>query len=314
MVNPIQIRMGGYGPATTTCSRGLKVMGDRLQSEFGADVDVKYIWNVMDFGYKGGDLLWMAEHGILTLVYQSTSYLADRVPELDLADLPFLFDSLDEARSAMDGRFGAYLTSRIEERIAYRVLGYFENGYRHISNRLHPIRTPADLQGMRIRLMPGQVHHRSFELMGAVPFSLDLKPGIEAIVSGKVDAQENPLANTVDYGVHKVHRYHTLTGHCYLSRGLYMNRAAFDSYPPELQRALRRAAQEAITAQRQLAVEEEGVARRAIEEQGGEIVALDRDARTQFARMVQPLHEEMRSRFGEEVFARLDARSSMQKS
>ena len=86
MTEPIQIRMGGYGPSTTTCSRGLKIMGDRLEADFGKAVDVKYIWNVMDLGYKGGDLLWMAEHGILTLSYQSTSYLADRVPELEFPD------------------------------------------------------------------------------------------------------------------------------------------------------------------------------------------------------------------------------------
>jgi len=124
MSEPIQIRMGGYGPPTTTCSRGLKIMGDRLAQEFGKSVDVKYIWNVMDLGYKGGDLLWMAEHGILTLSYQSTSYLADRVPELDMADLPFLFDGLNDARAAMDGKFGAWMTRKIEERIpGYRVLG-----------------------------------------------------------------------------------------------------------------------------------------------------------------------------------------------
>ena len=82
-------------------------MGDRLVRDFGAAVDVKYIWNVMDLGYQGGDLLWMAEHGILTLSYQSTSYLADRVPELEFADLPFLFDDLEHARAAMDGKLGA---------------------------------------------------------------------------------------------------------------------------------------------------------------------------------------------------------------
>ncbi|MGH8647901.1 MAG: TRAP transporter substrate-binding protein, partial [Burkholderiales bacterium] len=141
MSRPIQIRMGGYGPPSTTCSRGLKIMGERLEQEFGSAVEVKYIWNVMDFGYKGGDLLWMAEHGILTLAYQSTSYLADRVPELEFADLPFLFDGLRDARAAMDGKLGAWLSGRIEERIpGYRVLGYFENGYRHVSNRLRPVR------------------------------------------------------------------------------------------------------------------------------------------------------------------------------
>ena len=306
MSEPIQIRMGGYGPPTTTCSRGLKIMGDRLATEFGKAVDVKTIWNVMDLGYKGGDLLWMAEHGILTLSYQSTSYLADRVPELDFADLPFLFDGLKDARAAMDGKFGAWMTCKIEERIpGYRVLGYFENGYRHVSNNLRPVRALADLKGMRVRLMPGKTHARSFELQGAVPFSLDLKPGLEAVVNGTVDAQENPLANTVDYGAHQVHRYHTLTNHCYLSRGIYMNRAEFERWPEALQQGIQRAAREAIVAQRKLAVEEEAVALKAIEAAGGEVVELTPAARAEFVRAVKPLHDEARKRFGDEVFALL---------
>jgi len=309
MSDPIQIRMGGYGPPTTTCSRGLKFLGDRLVAQFGKAVDVKYIWNVMDLGYKGGDLLWMAEHGILTLSYQSTSYLADRVPELEFADLPFLFDGLRDARAAMDGKLGAWLSRKIEERIpGYRVLGYFENGYRHVSNRLRPVRTPADLKGMRIRLMPGKVHARSFELLGAIPFSLDLKPGLEAIVSGAVDAQENPLANTVDYGAHKVHRFHTLTGHCYLSRGIYMNRAEFERWPRDLQQGIQKAAHEAVAAQRDLAVEEEQTARKVIESAGGEVVELRPAERAASARAVKPLHDEARKRFGDEVFGLLRAK------
>jgi TRAP-type C4-dicarboxylate transport system substrate-binding protein len=304
MSEPVQIRMGGYGPASTTCSRGLKHMGERLSAEFGDAVDIKYVWNVMDLGYKGGDLLWMAEHGILTLAYQSTSYLADRVPELDLADLPFLFENLEQARAAMDGPLGQYLSRKIEERIpAYKVLGYFENGYRHISNSLRPIRTLADLRTMRVRLMPGKTHARSFELLGTTPFSLDLKPGLEAVVSGAVDAQENPLANTVDYGAHKVHRYHTLTGHCYLSRGIYLNRAQFQSWPVALQEGIQRAARDAIAQQRSLAVEEEQIARKAIENAGGEVIELSAVARAEFVRAIKPLHDEARERFGEEVFA-----------
>ena len=62
MSEAIQIRMGGYGPASTTCSRGMKIMGDALTRDFGKAVDVKYIWNVMDLGYKSGDLLWMADN------------------------------------------------------------------------------------------------------------------------------------------------------------------------------------------------------------------------------------------------------------
>lgn len=307
LTNAIQIRMGGYGPPTTTHSRGLKMIGDRLEAEFGKAVDIKYLWNVMDLGYRGDDVLWMAEHGVLTLAYQSTSYLTGRVPELEFADLPFLFDGLEQARATMDGKLGRYLSRKIEERIGYRMIGYFENGYRHVSNRLRPVRKPADMAGMRIRLLPSKIHCRTFELLGAVPVPCDLKEALEMIASSAVDAQENPFANTVTYGVQKLHRYHTVTSHCYLSRGLYVNRTAFDGWPGALQDAMRRAARDAIAAQRELAVQEEEIARKAIENAGCEVVDLTREERDAFVRAVKPLHDEARKRFGEEMFALLRA-------
>jgi TRAP-type C4-dicarboxylate transport system substrate-binding protein len=91
MTNPIQIRMGGYGPSTTGFSRALNLIGDRLTAEFGDRVDVKYVYNIMDLGYRSDDILWLVESGLLTLGYQSSSYLTDRVPELGFVDLPFLF-------------------------------------------------------------------------------------------------------------------------------------------------------------------------------------------------------------------------------
>jgi TRAP-type C4-dicarboxylate transport system substrate-binding protein len=294
--------MGGYGPPTTTHSRALKMIGDRLVAAFGKDVDVKYVWNVMDLGYLGDDVVWMAEHGILTIAYQSTSYLTSRVPELEFADLPFLFSGVAQARAAMDGGLGSYLSRRIEARTGFRMLGYLENGYRHLSNRLRPVRTPADLAGMRIRLLPSQMQCRTFELLGATPVPCDLKEAIEAIVAGTVDAQENPFANTVAYGVHKVHRHHTVTGHCYLSRGLYCNRAAFESWPEALQREIQQAARDAIAAQRELAVAEEDVARKTIEDAGCEVADLTADEHALFVRAVRPLHDEARRRFGEELF------------
>ena len=296
----VQICMGGYGPVTTTHSRALKMIGDSLIAQFDKGVDIKYVWNVMDFGYKSEDVLWLTERGILTVAYQSTSYLTARVPELEFIDLPFLFASLEQARAAMDGALGAYMTRAIEERIpGYHILGYFENGYRHVSNRIRPVHTPADMKGLKIRSLPSQMHARAYELMGAVPLVMDLRPAIEGLTSGEIDAQENPLANTVDYGVHKLHRYHTLTGHIYLSRGIYCNRAAYESWPPALQEAMMKAVREAVLAQRELAVAEEQIARKAIVEAGGEIVELTPAERALFVNAVQPLHDEARTRFGE---------------
>src|SRR5215208_5900712 len=174
MTNPIQIRMGGYGPPTTCFSKALQFIGDKLTVAFGSDVDVKYVWNIMDFGYRADDILWLVESGVLTLGYQSSSYLTDRIPELGLVDLPFLFADNAGARAAMDGALGEMLTRKIEEATNFRIIGWFENGFRHISNRLREVRSPADLAGMRIRVLPSRIQARTFELLGAVPLPCDL--------------------------------------------------------------------------------------------------------------------------------------------
>jgi TRAP-type C4-dicarboxylate transport system substrate-binding protein len=305
MTDPVRIRFGGYGPPSTTHSRALKMIGDALEGEFGDAVDIKYVWNVMDFGYRSEDVLWLAESGVLTVVYQSTSYLTARVPELGFVDLPFLFPDNDAARSAMDGALGDYLKRRIEDRVDYRVLGFFENGFRHISNRLRPIHTPADLAGMKIRVLPSRIQARTFELLGATPLAIDLTEAIAGITAGTIDAQENPLANTVTYGVHTFHRHHTLSNHFYISRGVFANRAAFEAMPAAMQEVLRRAVAEATVRQRVLAVAEEEVARQALVDEGCEIVELTAAEQALFADTVRPLHDEAKATFGPEMFALL---------
>jgi TRAP-type C4-dicarboxylate transport system substrate-binding protein len=304
--NAIQIRMGGYGPATTGFSKALKFIGDRLIAEFGDAVDIKYVWNIMEFGYRAEDILWLVESGVLSLGYQSSSYLTDRVPELGFVDLPFVFANRDEARGAMDGALGATLTKAIEDRVDYRIVGWFENGFRHISNRLRPVRSPADLAGMTIRVLPSEIQKRTFALLGALPQRLDLTEALAMIVAGTIDAQENPLANTVTYGAHKYHPFHTLTGHFYISRPIFICRVQFDAWPKPLQEAMRRAAADAVTYQRALAIEEETQARRAIEAQGCRIEELTADEHDRFVRAVAPLMAEAGEVYGQDMLRMVD--------
>ncbi len=297
----IQIRMGGYGPASTGFSKSLKFIGDRLKAEFGDAVDVKYVWNIMEFGYRSEDILWLVESGVLSLGYQSSSYLTDRVPELGFVDLPFLFSSREQARAAIDGALGATLTKAIEDKVGYRIVGWFENGFRHISNRLRPVRSPEDLAGMTIRVLPSEIQKRTFALLGAQPQRLDLTEALELIVAGKIDAQENPLANTVTYGAHKYHPFHTLTGHFYISRPIFICRAQFDAWPKPLQEAMRKAAADAVLYQRGLAIEEELEARRAIEAQKCKVEELTPAEHALFAKAVAPMMAEAEGVYGKEM-------------
>jgi TRAP-type C4-dicarboxylate transport system substrate-binding protein len=302
---PIRILMGGYGPATTGFSLALKRIGDRLEAKFGDEIDVKYVYNIIDLGYRVDDILWLVEDGVLSLGYQSSSYLTERVPEIGLADLPFLFPDTATARAAMDGELGRAFTARIEAGMNYRILGYFENGFRHISNRIRPVRTPTDLRGMKIRVLPSKVQARTFELLGAEPRIMDLTEAIAAITgnTGEVDAQENPFANTVTYGIHKYHRFHSATNHFYLSRPIFLHRQSFDAWPESLQTEMQAAIRDAVAFQRELHIEEEEEAAMTIRDSGGEILELSAEEHQAFVDAVDPIYDEARAQYSEELLS-----------
>src|SRR4029079_17248445 len=107
------------------------------------------------------------------------------------------------------------------------------------------------------------------------------------IKAGTLDAQENPLANTVTYGVHKFHKFHTLSSHFYISRPIFFHRPSFESWPLELQQAMKQAVTEAVTFQRKLAEEEHVESKQAIEAAGGVLNALTPAEHDAFVAAVQ---------------------------
>ena len=302
MNDPITIRMGGYGPPTTSFSRALKLIGETLEAEFGDRVSVKYVWNIMDFAYRAQDILWLVEHGVLTLGYQSSSYLTDRVPELEFVDLPFLFERRDAARAAIDGALGQFLAAKIEQRVNYRessellrmASGIFQIGCGGCARR--PISKACASACCRARC------RQKLRTARRQPDPLRFTEAIAAIKAGTIDAQENPSADTVTYGVHKFHHFHTVTNHFYISRPIFLHRPTFGAWPADVQRAMRAAVKRAVAFQRDLAIEEDRTARAAIEQEGCEITALTADEHSQFRAAVAPLLTEAQGTYGRKMF------------
>jgi len=161
---------------------------------------------------------------------------------------------------------------------------------------------PADLNGIAIRVLPSQIQARTIELLGAKPMIMDLTDAIRMIKAGEIDAQENPLTNTVTYGVHKFHRFHTISNHFYISRPIFLNRPAFDSWPDDLKGAMQTAVTQSVTFQRDLHVREEEEAEAAIRAEGCEIITLDAKQHDAFAAAVQPIYAEARQSLGDDLF------------
>jgi TRAP-type C4-dicarboxylate transport system substrate-binding protein len=282
------LAIGGYGPEKSAHGEGLATFREVVERETAGQVEVEVIWNIMDQGRPNTDLFDLVSSGEMFMCYFSSSYLGNRVPELNVLETPYLFEDLGSAHRALDGSLGQALAEAVRAGAGFELLGLWDNGFRHLTNRHRPVRSPADLERMSVRLQPNSVHEELIRSWGAVPVAIDLKAGIEMISRLEVDAQENPLANTVAYGVDKLHRFVTMTGHLYGARGLFAHAPTWDSFDPSLKEVVARAAREAVIHQRTAAENLEAALREQLEADGTGFVDLTAEERAVFVETSAP--------------------------
>lgn len=301
-----KISFGGYQPPTSVHTRAAEIFGSTLRERLGDDIDFALTGNVIESGHKAADLLTMVESGTLDMCYFSTSYLAERVPEFALLDLPFIIDDRDRAYRILDGGLGTLLAERMTSVSGFRVLGFWDNGFRHFSNRVRPIRRPADCEGLKLRTLFSELHAKVFRLLGFDPVALDVKDLLAATASGDIDAQENPLTNTYNFGLHEHHPYITLSSHFFGAAALLCNRDSFERWPARVRDAVAAAADQATQEQRGFAAEDDITVLKKLKAAGNDIVHLTEDERRDFAAAVAPVIDEQREKFGSELFRLLD--------
>lgn len=302
MARPM-IRLGGYAPPDSAHSRALDRFADFVRTESDGRIEVEILYNVLELGRPATDLFDMMNVGELTVCYFSTSYLGSAVPLLDALEIPFLFDSLDEAHDALDGPFGATLSDAIREALGYEVLGYWDNGFRHLTNAVRPVRSPADCAGLSIRLQPNRVHEALAEAWGMKPVLTELSAGIEMIAKGEVDAQENPLANAFAYGV--THRNITLSSHLYGARGVFADADQMAALEKSAADIVRAGARVAIEHQRADARRYEDTLRARFEAEGRTVIDLSNEQRQSFIDAAQPVIREAREAIAADLLGML---------
>jgi C4-dicarboxylate-binding protein DctP len=268
------LRCGGYQGQDSVHTRALRVLEAEIGGP-GLGVEVELTPNITEQGRKASDLLTLVEGGELDLCYFSSSYLAGRVPSLRVLDLPFLVTDRERAYRALDGDLGKRLANDTSTATGFRVLAYWDNGFRHFSNRLRPIRHPRDCQGMKIRTLDNALHQQVFRALGFEPVTIDVKDMPAAIASGAVDAQENPLTNTLNFGLHRTHRHISMTSHFFGVALVLVNRAKFDGWSADTRQLVSNAVATATRAQRGFATSEDVDCLARLKADGCKIVAAD---------------------------------------
>jgi tripartite ATP-independent transporter DctP family solute receptor len=235
----------------------------------------------------------------------ATVRFSPAVPELRMFELPFVVRDRAATMNALDGALGDRIKQSMHERTRFRALGFWDNGFRHFTNKVRPIRTPADCKGLRIRLQLSDLLAESMSALGFVPVPTDIKEFLERIGTDRFDAQENPLTNTYNFGMHKHHRYITMSGHFFGASVLVCSQAQYASWPQDVQQAVETAAHEATALQHKLAAEEDDEILAKIDPKQNEIIRLTPAEREAFVNAVEPVLERHRKDIDPELLAYL---------
>ena len=279
----------GYQPLTSVHTRAAQVFGRALTGGLGGDVDFVLENNVADSGLKAADCLSLVERGERTFCYFASSYSAHRFAEIAILDLPFLITDRVRAYRALDGDFGDAMKEIVRANSDYELLGFWDNGFRHLSNRVRPIRSPADCAGLRIRTGDSKLHQNTFAALGFDPTFIDVADLAAAVQSGEVDAQDNPLSNIFNFGIHRHHRYITLSGHFLGFVTVLCHRPTYESWGPETTEAVHRAVAQATEAQRGFAQAEDDRVLKELEKTDNAVIRLSAAERSAFVAAVQPV-------------------------
>ena len=196
------------------------------------------------------DLLEGLQLGSLQITCVSTAPLAGFTDSFLVFDLPFIFETTEQARAVMDSEVGTEILNSVEDQ-GMKGLAWFENGFRNVTNSKLPITVPDDLKGIKIRTMENPMHMEAFRVMGADPTPMAMGDVFTALQQGTIDAQENPVPIINTNKFQEVQDYISMTGHLFSPAPVFISTDYFNSLPAEYQTAVQEAATEAVPYQRE---------------------------------------------------------------
>ena len=186
----------------------------------------------------------MVAKGVIDCAMESTINISPVFPEANVFHLPFFVNTFENLDKMKAGKSGAMVFAAMEQK-GLKPLAWAENGFRQLTNSKHPVLTPDDLKGLRIRVVGSPLFIDTFRALGADPVNMNWGDAVAGFQQGVVDGQENPVGVIVPLQVHQYHQYATFWNYVVDPLIIYWNQAQWNAFPPDVQQGIRAAAQEA---------------------------------------------------------------------
>lgn len=300
-------KFGHVAPPFHGQSKGAEAFAEAVKAQTGGRIEIA----LFPAGQLGGELSLaeQVQSGTLQIATVSTAVLQNFVPQAAVLDMPFLFPDRQTAYRVLDDpefqeRFFSFFPTK-----GFTAIGWTENEIRDLSNSRRPVRSPADVKGLKIRVMNSPLYIDTFKQLGASPVGTPFPEIYNALQTGVIDAQENPVLTTVLMKFTEVTKYVTLTQHSLTECVIIVANDYWQSLSPADQQVFRDAARQAIEVNRQVNAELHGrlpgsglsiddfAAANSIE-----LIRLSAEEREQFRLAMLPVWDKYRPKVGEEIF------------
>lgn len=235
--------------------------------------------------------------GTIDLAIVSTGATLNFVPQTGVFDVPFLFRDLTHARKVLDGKIGQDMLAEFPKR-GLIALAWGEQGFRHLTNNVRPVKEPADIKGLKIRTTENPIHIAAFRQLGVLATPMAWPEVATALQQGTIDGQENPLSVLVSVKIWQLQKYLSLTAHVYGPALILMSPSVYNGLSDADKAKFKDAALAGAKAMRQFVdkVEKDGV--ETLKANGMQVNTVDHAA---FVKAVEPVYPQYYKQFGKDL-------------
>jgi TRAP-type transport system periplasmic protein len=244
--------------------------------------------------------------GTIDMVATSSSPLVGLVPQLAVLDLPFLFPNEKAADYVLDGVVGAELDALLQKQ-GLKVMTFYENGYRQLTNSKHDVKSPSDLKGLKVRTMENPIHLAAWRALGANPTPMPFTEVFTALQQGTIDGQENPIPTIYGSKFYEVQKYVTLSGHVWGPHVFLMNKKLWDSFSAADKKIIIDAAKESVKFQRAMNRKKNTDLVAELKKNGMSVTVLTPAQLKVFQDAVAPIYKQFEDKIGKDIIAKVKA-------
>lgn len=271
-----------------------------VKEESGGNVLIDIFPNDQLAGGNMSKGVEMVADGAVDMAAYATSVLQVLDERISVGTMPWTFNNYQDARKIIDSTGGDYYTKLLANQ-GLTYLGSTHNGFRQISNSKRAVKTPEDVQGLKIRVPGSAIYMAVFREFGADPVAMSWGEAFTAIQQGTIDGQENGFSVTNSAKVNEIQKYMTVWNYTYESYLFVINSKVFDALEPKTQDLIRRKSHEACEWGRDQLEADEGKIREKFVSQGMEVTVLTPEQLAPFRTKMQPVLDKFKGKYGEEA-------------